>query len=343
MMKFNQLTTNYAAGIDLHKTPVAIHILSKNDISLYQKTIRKNMRRGLKRVLLKYKDDITVCVESTYNWYWVADLCLQLNIPFEIAHAYYAKKKMLGKNKNDKIDAFGLASMLLHEELPIAYNYPPEMRATRDLLRLRCSLKKMRTGRLQHHSCVEDQYIMSEISLEEAGYNEKTIKDITTNMGVDEQCIDFLTAQINGLEKHILERAHIHDEDALIRLKKIDGIGDILSLTLLYEIHTVKRFRSQQEFSSYCRVVNPQCESAGKKVGIGNKKAGSRYLSWTMQEIVTYSCRYNKRIGEYFKKLERKKGRKHARRILAHKWAIAIYTILKKRINFDTNKFLKNA
>ena len=197
------------------------------------------MRRGLKRILLKYKGDITVCVETTYNWYWIADLCLELNIPFDITHAFYAKKKTIGKNKNDRIDAAGLAGMLLHEELPIAYNYPPEMRATRDLLRLRCSLKKMRTGRLQHHSCVEDQYLMSEISLEEAGYNKETIKDITRNMGVDEQCIDFLTSQIKNLEKHLLARARVHDEDALVRLKKIDGIGDILALTLLYEIHTV--------------------------------------------------------------------------------------------------------
>jgi len=321
-MKFNQLTTNYAAGIDLHKRSITIHILGKNDISLYQKTIKKNIRRGLKRILLKYKGDVTVCVETTYNWYWVADLCLELNMPFDITHAFYAKKKMIGKNKNDRIDAVGLASMLLHEELPVAYNYPPEMRATRDLLRLRCSLKKIRTGRLQHHSCVEDQYLMSELSLEEAGYNKDTIKDITRNMGVDEQCIDFLTEQIKGLEKHILKRARVHDEDALIRLKKIDGIGDILALTLLYEIHTIERFASQQKFSSYCRVVNPQCDSAGKRVGTGNKKAGNKYLSWVMQEIVTYSCRYNKRVGEYFKKLERKKGRKNARRILAHKWRL---------------------
>ena len=98
-MKFNQLTTNYVAGIDLHKTPVEINILNLLGDSLYQKTIKKNMHRGLKRVLLKYKGDITVCVESTYNWYWIANLCLQLNIPFEIAHAFYAKKKREEKRK----------------------------------------------------------------------------------------------------------------------------------------------------------------------------------------------------------------------------------------------------
>ncbi len=343
MMKFNQLTTKYVAGIDLHKSPLVIDILENPGNSLYQKTIKKNMRRGLKRILQKYGKDITVCVESTYNWYWVAELCLQLKIPFELAHALYAKRKMIGKNKSDKVDATGLARMLLHEELPVAYSYPAEMRATRDLLRQRSSLKKMRTGRLQHHSCVEDQYLLSEVTLEEAGYNQATIKDITLNLGTDEQCINFITEKIKGLEKHIIKRAKIHDKDGCNRLKKIDGIGDILALTLLYEIHTIDRFKRQQEFSSYCRVVNPQCESAGKRAGRGNKKSGNKYLSWTMQEIVTYSCKYNNRVKEYYKKLERKKGRLHARRILAHKWAVAIYNVLKKRVDFDIEKFLKNA
>lgn len=342
-MKFNQLTTKYVAGIDLHKSPIVIDILDCPGNSLYQKTIKKNMRRGLKRILQKYKGDITVCVESTYNWYWISELCLQLDTPFELAHALYAKRKMMGKNKSDKVDAAGLAHMLRNEELPVAYSYPADMRATRDLLRMRSSLKKIRTGRLQHHSCVEDQYLMSEVTLEEAGYNKTTIKDITINLGTDEQCINFITEKINELEKHILKRAKVHDKDAFVRLKKIDGIGDILSLTLLYEIHTIERFRRQQEFSSYCRVVNPQCESAGKRIGSGNKKSGNKYLSWTMQEIVTYSCKYNKRVKEYYKKLERKKGKRTARRILAHKWAVAIYNILKKREDFDIEKFLKNA
>jgi transposase len=342
-MKFNQLSTNFVAGIDLHKTPVEITILNNQGESLYQKTIKKHKWRSLKNCLKKYSGDITVCVESTYNWNWVAKLCSEIKIPFELAHATYSKRKMLGKNKSDKIDSQALAQMLLHNDLPLAYNYPEEMRATRDLLRLRGSLKKIRSGRMQHHSGVEDQFLMSEITLEKAGFNKATIEDITFNLGIDEQIINFTTEKIKELEKKILQRSKIHDEEAGILLKKIDGIGDILSLTLLYEIHKIERFTTHQQFSSYCRVVNPQCESAGKRAGTGNKKNGSKYLSWTMQEIVTYSCRYNDRVKDYFEKIKRKKGRNNARRILAHKWAIAIYYVLKRREVFDIEKFLKNA
>jgi transposase len=43
-----------------------------------------------------------------------------------------------GKAKNDKIDAHKIAGLLRGGRFPLAYVYPAEMRATRDLLRRRC-------------------------------------------------------------------------------------------------------------------------------------------------------------------------------------------------------------
>jgi len=41
-----------------------------------------------------------------------------------------------------------------------------------------------------------------------------------------------------------------HDLKALVILMTVPGIGEILALTILYEIHTIKRFPSAQKFSS---------------------------------------------------------------------------------------------
>jgi hypothetical protein len=43
-----------------------------------------------------------------------------------------------GKAQNDKIAAHKSAVLLRGGMLPQAYGYPPEMRATRDVLRRRC-------------------------------------------------------------------------------------------------------------------------------------------------------------------------------------------------------------
>jgi hypothetical protein len=49
-----------------------------------------------------------------------------------------------GKAKNDKSDAHKIAVLLRGGMVPQAYVYPPEMRATRDLLRRRCPLMRKR-------------------------------------------------------------------------------------------------------------------------------------------------------------------------------------------------------
>jgi len=46
-----------------------------------------------------------VAVECMFTWYWIADLCVQQNIPFVLGHALYMKAIHGGKAKNDKIDS----------------------------------------------------------------------------------------------------------------------------------------------------------------------------------------------------------------------------------------------
>jgi len=62
-------TTTYSAGIDLHKQPVQIHVINAAGTPVYHGTITKNKRAALRAVLARFGTDITVGLESTYNWY----------------------------------------------------------------------------------------------------------------------------------------------------------------------------------------------------------------------------------------------------------------------------------
>ena len=92
------------------------------------------------KAIAPYREDIAVAVECIFTWHWLADLCSKENIPFVLGHALYMKAIHGGKAKNDKIDAHKIAVLLRGGMLPRAYVYPPEMRATRDLLRRRVYL-----------------------------------------------------------------------------------------------------------------------------------------------------------------------------------------------------------
>jgi hypothetical protein len=66
-----------------------------------------------------------------YCWYWVSDLCEQLNVDFILGHALYMKAIHGGKAKNDRIDSYKIANLIRGGNFPLAYTYPKEMRATR--------------------------------------------------------------------------------------------------------------------------------------------------------------------------------------------------------------------
>jgi len=80
-----------------------------------------------------YREDLVVCVECIFPWYWLADLCAREGMPFVLGHALSMKAIHGGKAKNDKSDAQKIAVLLRGGMLPQAYVYPAAMRATRDL------------------------------------------------------------------------------------------------------------------------------------------------------------------------------------------------------------------
>jgi transposase len=115
--------------------------------------LHKNYRtypQSLLRAVEPYREDIAIGVECIFTWYWVADLCAEEKIPFVLGHALYMKAIHSGKVKNDKIDSQKIAALLRGGTMPMAYVYPPEMRATRDLLRRRTHFMRKRSELLAH-------------------------------------------------------------------------------------------------------------------------------------------------------------------------------------------------
>src|SRR4029077_8505353 len=79
------------------------------------------------------------------------------------------------------------------------------------------------------------------------------------------------------------------------RLRTVPGIGPILALVLLYEMHQVERFEHVGQFLSYARLVRCVHESAGKQLGSGGKKIGNAHLRWAFAEAVCPFLRSSER------------------------------------------------
>src|SRR5919198_5734143 len=156
-MRFYTNQHPFYCGIDLHARSMYVCILSHDGEILLHRNMKAAPEPFLKAVA-PYREGLVVAVECIFTWYWLADLCAQEGIAFVLGHALYMKAIHGGKAKNDKIDAHKIAVLLRGGMLPMAYVYPREMRATRDLLRRRCHFTRKRAELLTHIQNTASQY-----------------------------------------------------------------------------------------------------------------------------------------------------------------------------------------
>ena len=64
--------------------------------------------------------------------------------------------------------------------------------------------------------------------------------------------VSALDHEIKRLEAELVRTAKIHDPQAFHRLRTVPGIGPVLALILLYEVHDIRRFEDEGRFLSYC-------------------------------------------------------------------------------------------
>src|SRR5207244_7796644 len=112
--------------------------------------------------------------------------------------------------------------------------------------------------------------------------------------------------------------AKLHDANTFRLLDTVPGVGKILALVLLYEIHDISRFPTVQDFVSYCRLVKPKKESAGKTYGFIGAKIGNAHLKWAFSEASVLFLRNNPEGQAYVARLEKKHSKGKALTILAH-------------------------
>jgi transposase len=336
----------FYCGIDLHARTMDLCILNRDgEILVY-----RNMKAGpdpFLTAIAPYREDLIVCVECIFTWYWLADLCAREGIPFVLGHALYMKAIHGGKAKNDKIDAQKIAILLHAGMLPQAYVYPAEMRATRDLLRRRMYLMRKRAELLTHIQNTNSQYNLPELGKKLAykanrdGVAERfSDPAVHKSIEVDLALIGYYDQLLNDVELTIVNTAKQHDAHTLYRLQSVPGIGKILSLVMLYEIHDIARFPRVQDFVSYCRLVKCAKESAGKRYGTSGTKIGNAYLKWAVSEAAVLFLRDNPAGQKYLARLEKKHGQGKALTVLAQKLAQAVYYMLTRDTVFDMATFL---
>src|SRR3954453_23490284 len=148
-------------GIDLHRRRSVI--VRKNEAGeVIAKTHIDNSPLALAEAVAAAGTDPEVVLESTFGWYWAADVLVELGAHVHLAHP-------LGNNwgnrrvKNDERDANDLVDLLRLGRLAEAWIAPPEIRELREMVRYRHKLSQLRAGlKAQVHAVMRKAGVLPE-------------------------------------------------------------------------------------------------------------------------------------------------------------------------------------
>lgn len=344
-MKLYQTQHPFYCGIDLHANEMYACVVDQSEKKLLHRNFKTRQPEKLFEHLKPYGSEIIVGVESTFNWYWLCDACEEKRIPFILGHALYLKAIHGGKVKSDKIDSEKLARLLRGGNFAVSYAYPKHWRATRDLLRRRGHFVRRRGETLAHIQIVNHQQNLPAFPKKlQYKSNRAGIADrfsdpaVAFSIETDAAMLDAYDVQIRNLERFLEQSAKVHDANNYYLLKTIPGVGKIIAMTMLYEIHDIKRFPEVGDFLSYARLVRGSHTSAGKNYGSPGRKMGNAYLKWAFSEIVPLIKRESPEVKAYIERIEKKHGKARAHSNLATKLGRAIYFMLRRGETFDIAK-----
>jgi len=331
------------AGIDLHSNNNYVGIIDGSGKQLFRKKNPNDLDLVFQSLEPFGKELKGIVIESTFNWYWIVDGLMEAGYKVHLANPAAIGQYSGLKYCDDKSDAFWLAEMLRLNILPEGYIYPKQTRAVRDLLRKRMVLVRHRTALLlslkgmisnssgttiSRNTLKSLDYEMLEQLL---SYPHQVMAAHSLN-----EVVSIFTEQIEKIEKAVLAEISVKEE--FKKLLTVNGIGEILGITIMLETGDIGRFKSVGDYSSYCRQVPSKRISNGKNKGRGNKKNGNRYLAWAFVEASNFMRRYNKQAGRWYRKKAATSGPIVATKALGNKIARACYFIMRDRVVFQPSR-----
>jgi transposase len=332
-------------GIDLHANNNVVVLLNDQDQVIYQKRFPNHLPMILEPLSLHRGEIEGIVVESTYNWYWLVDGLMEAGYRVHLANPAAMQQYNGLKYTDDHSDARWLAHLLRLGVLPEGHIYPKAKRAVRDLLRKRAHLVRQHTANVLSVQNILARNTGTRLSIKRLRALTKPeiegllpeadqILAITSSLAV----LDCLSQQIKTLEKSVHQR--LHRTPSYEQLLTVNGIGPILAQTIMLETGDIRRFPAVGNYASYCRCVDSNKISNGKRKGQGNVKNGNPYLGWAYMEAAQFALRCNPSAQRFYQRKLAKSSNNTtlARKAVAHKLARACYYIMRDLVPFDARK-----
>ena len=162
---------------------------------------------------------------------------------------------------------------------------------------------------------------------------------VQKSIAVDLALIGHDDQLLRDVELSILTTAKQHNAQTLYLLRTVPGIGEILSLVLLYEIHDIARFPRVQTSSRIAASSRARRSRLGSGTGPRARRSATPISSGPSRKWPCFS-RANPAGQKYLTTLEKKNGSGKALTLLGQKLGRTVYDMLQRQTAFDMGKFL---
>lgn len=283
---------------------------------------------------------ILMVMEATGNWQYLYECWNDLADEIQMAHSLKVKAIASAKIKTDKIDAGVLAHLGLANLVPQAYCPPREVRDLREILRHRIFLVALRTKvKNKIHSYLWKLGIRTELTDLFGKKGLEWLKKTElrhpyrTLVNQDLVILETIEQEIKQTTQAIEKMAKT--DERVDWLLPIQGIGKYSAMLILAEIGDIERFSTPKQLVSFAGLCPSTFQSGTVSYHGRITKQGSKYLSWILVEASQHYAKLPGRLGNFFRRIQRKKGTKTARVATAREILTSIYWCLKKKVKFE--------
>ena len=363
-----------ACGMDVHKDNITACVITPEGKEIETFSTKTIFLIELVDWVKKHECTHVAMESTSVFWKPIVNLLEAEDIEFLVVNAQHIKS--VPGRKTDVKDAEWIAKLLRHGLLKASFIPDRNQRELRELVRYRRSIieerarqhnriqKVLEGANIKLGSVVSDVMGVSARDMlrsiaegnddldKLANYARGTMKKKKSELKLalqgyiqDHQRfmiktildhIDYLTDQIDKLDKEVAERMSDYQED-IERLDSIPGIAKKMAEQMLAELGTdiKKQFPSAPQMCSWAGLVPGNNESAGKRKS-SKTRNGNKYLRSALIEAA-HSVRGSKNyLGALYRRTAARKGKKRAAIVVAHAMLrISYYLLTRKEMYVD--------
>jgi transposase len=280
-----------------------------------------------------------VGIEASARARWFENMLFETGHKLFVGNPVLIRKRATSRHKSDRRDAELILQLLLREEFPSIWRRPPESESVLDMLRLRQSLVRQRTGIYNRL-----QALAHDVGLPKGRIKTKSFQKLLVGVELDEvasirrkhlfSLVDKLDEQISELSAW-LEKIAARDSSVQLLLSQ-KGVGYLTALATVHTLGDVSRFpRLSKQIVSFVGLDPVEKSSAGTTRFGSISKAGSRLLRHHLGLAAQIACRSDAKLKSFYKRLAKKKPKPVAKVAIARKLLVKLAIMLRDHITAD--------